>query len=134
MGNYTELRVRAIVKPKYRALIEGVMTTKGTMHCWKAAAAEFPGLTWLENWAGVSRSMMIPFGGSCYFDEHPAWPRVFRPDDGFWQFRCDLKNYDSTIEYFLGHVLPELAESVTEAWEHYEEDDHARRVGVACRA
>jgi hypothetical protein len=127
MGMYTELRFRATIKHKYRDLV-AFINNEGD---WKDAVLRF-NFPWLKGWSEFSRSGMIPDGGSAYFDDDPDWERKFDPETGFWQVQCNLKNYQGTIEHFLAHILPEIASEVHEAWEHYEEDEKPRKVGVTC--
>lgn len=132
MGDYTELRVRATIKHKYRDLVTELMDENNKCY-WRELVARFPKFMWLRAWAHkVDCSMMIPFGGSSSFPNDPDWAHTWNPETGFWQFQCSLKNYEGTIENFLAHVLPELAETVHEAYEHYEYDDEPSKIGVTC--
>lgn len=135
MGDYTELRVRATIKPKYRQLMDWTINGEGRETWpdrWKAAYYLNPDFDWLPAWTERYRADMIPYGGSSYFQDDPDWEHVFRMDDGFLQFQCNLKNYDSDIEYFLDNVLPEIAEAVIECWMHFEYDAKPKKIDVRC--
>ncbi|MBD8839428.1 hypothetical protein IFU39_16570 [Paenibacillus sp. CFBP 13594] len=51
--------------------------------------------------------------------------RDFNKETGLWTFQCSLKNYESTIEYFLENVLSKVVETIIHLEYYYEEWDQS---------
>jgi hypothetical protein len=126
MGMYTGLRFRGFVKPEYREMIKQVQETAGY---WEAFVEQFP---FLEDFAHLPRSGMIPFGSLSYmpseWDDNDnirtsSFKRSIDMETGYWTFQCSLKNYNNEIDAFLSEVVPQICSS-TEYIEYlYEEWD-----------
>lgn len=130
MGDYTELRVRATIKPEYRYIFDEKINHNRT---WDDIAYFYPGTKWLDRWVNIPRYQFIPSGGSAYFQDDPEWELTFNPQTGFLQFQCNLKNYVRTIETFIEEVLSVAAQEVHECWTHFEYDPEPKRVTVEIR-
>lgn len=129
MGMYTGLRLRAIVKPEYRTMVNGVMDQADEARDWFDFIEEFP---FMEQFSSLGRNMFIPFGGLSYMpdewddDNYVAagvFRRQFNEETGFWAFNCSLKNYDSEIQVFLetvANVILESSEHIEVLYEEWE--------------
>lgn len=122
MGMYTTVDAEIIVKQEALPLVKRLTTerrhwrnegeTWDTYEWWADLVVDFP---WLKEWSEYSRAGFIPFGG-CPGHENKLEGNV-------WSFKCELKNYDSTIEYFFEHILPQIADSIPFLETFYEEHD-----------
>lgn len=125
MGHYTAFHVDCTVKPEYVEVARGRLENG-----WGSLALIFPGHPFLREFSRVERCDFIPNGALGHMPDE--WlGEVPGPDtywdfgskdrldhksffDGRrWAFACTLKNYENTIEAFLGIVLPMIAESVS---------------------
>lgn len=117
MGMYTGLKCKVKIKEEYREDIQSVMDSTEWYLCKHKE---------LKDFSKVSRSLMIPFGASCYMPDE--WEDnnfdFYFNDDGIWNFQCALKNYDSTIEIFI-KLLELIASEVYHLETFYEEDEYS---------
>lgn len=103
MGDYTSMRLRGVVKPKYRPVIASVVEEDG----WIAAKGDAV----LGEMYRQNRADFIPHGALSYTPdswEDPTDPQYvqkenYDPTTGQWEFACSLKN-ENTIHYFLDRV------------------------------
>ncbi|WP_340032549.1 hypothetical protein NSQ20_11840 [Paenibacillus sp. FSL K6-1122] len=136
MGMYTGLRCKVIVKPEFRQEFE--FLNNEVQYEWTESNIDF-----LKEYGEYSRATFIPRGGLSYMpdcwedvpknengdrDWRNASPtdgfnREFNKETGLWTFQCSLKNYESTIEYFLDNVLSIVVETIIHLEYYYEEWD-----------
>lgn len=134
MGMYTGLRFKGIIKEEYRDDINTLINNEECYE-WGSLNHEL-----FKEYDKVSRSSFIPFGGLSYMpdsweeeigrkDEYgyeitkdtDGFDRKFDINTGLLTFQCSLKDYDSTIEYFLNNILVVICEKAYHIEELYEE-------------
>lgn len=111
MGDYTGLRFKGIVKKEYRDDIKTLLETEDYSKLKHDIFKEF---------TKCERYSMIPFGNDIEAVESrwetnqnkDGFDTKFNYETGFFSFQCCLKNYDSTIEYYLEKVVPEVYEKI----------------------
>ena len=112
----TQLKVRCVVKPKYRDLVTALREGG-----WDLVVLKNRNLPWVQAWVGTHRYWEIP--GACP-DNNGGW----YPETGVWVFGAEVKSLcfpepNPTIAKFLELVLPELGWHVEEVWTLCEHDD-----------
>jgi len=138
MGMYTGLRCKVIIKPEFREEFEYL--NNEVQYEWTESNIDF-----LREYGEYSRATFIPRGGLSYMPD--CWEDVpkkengdrdwlnatptdgfyrdFNKESGLWTFQCSLKNYESTIEYFLENVLSKVVETIIHLEYYYEEWDQS---------
>lgn len=132
MGMYTGLRFKAVIKEEFREAIKEFME-EGLD--WDQMKAYYPSLEPLTVMEGYSRGDFIPHGSveltaweikdatSKFGYRTPSeWLRNYDEKTGIRTFQCSLKNYDSTIDYFLENVAAKIVEEVIHIETLYEGD------------
>lgn len=132
MGMYTGLRFKGVIKEGYREAIKEFLE-EGLE--WDQVKSYYPQLTPLTLMAGHSRADFIPYGSMQLleweekneyakfgYSTPSEWLLSFNEQTGVWTFQCSLKNYDSTIDYFLENVASKIIEEAIHIETLYEED------------
>lgn len=119
MGMYTCFTLSCKVKKEYRDYIKQI--NEGAE--WKEFVEQMP---FVKEYSKQSRAEFIPCGCLSAYNEDKFGPQNFNTfrKFGTWNFLCDMKNYDSTIEQFIKEVLPHLCERVYFCAYWYEENAH----------
>lgn len=99
MGMYTGLRGR--VKLKSQEVVNALIDCNFNWKC----VGDILKNEIIKEYSGFSRCCMIPLGSICYI----PWDKENTIENGIWTFSCSLKNYEGTIEKFIGNVPPEIA-------------------------
>lgn len=126
MGMYTGFRFKGIIKKEYREDIKkAINDIKGA---WGNCEHEE-----LKKFDEIDRSFFIPFGGLCYMpncweeseseEATDGFKRYFNETTGLLCFQCSLKNYESTIEYFIKNIVPIVCDKLIHCEKLYEEWD-----------
>lgn len=133
MGMYTGLRCKIIAKKEYIEDIKELLTKSEWRKCSNSL---------FKNFGDISRADCIPYGSLSYMPDcweesngnnsENWWENLkdangfdlaFYPETGLWCFQCSLKNYESTIEYFIDNILNEITEKIIHLEYLYEESD-----------
>ena len=119
MGMYTCFTLSCKVKKEYRDYIKQI--NEGAE--WKDFVDQMP---FVKEYSKQSRADFIPHGALSAYNDDKFGPQNFNTYGSFgtWNFLCDMKNYDSTIEQFIQEVLPHLCERVYFCAYWYEEKAH----------
>ncbi|WP_252249156.1 hypothetical protein [Clostridium sp. VAP23] len=130
MGMYTGFRFKGIIKAEYRGDISRMLDGCDWSECVSPV---------LQNFDKVDRSHFIPFGTICYMPDSweedtgekdkygeilkaaHGFERYFNKDTGLLCFQCSLKNYESTIEYFIEKIIPVICDELIHCEDLYEE-------------
>lgn len=126
MGMYTALRFNAKIKEEYSEAINYIAENKGNKR-WADVADEFFEHNIFEYFSTYSRANFIPFSDpdgspdSWKNDKEYYWS--YDKETRVWKFQCGLKNYDSTIEFFLDVVARKIVEEVYHIETFYEESE-----------
>ena len=133
MGMYTGVRCKVIIKKEHRDEMNRLHDELNYM--WDESTLDF-----MKEYGDYSRATFIPRGCLCYMPD--SWEKEpydkygdgvpsdgfetnFDFDCGLWSFQCSLKNYDSTIEYFIENVLSKIVEDIIHFEVFYEEDEYS---------
>lgn len=113
MGYYTGFRFIGVVKEKYVKDIKKLNIDED--NCWKTFAKKHP---FAKKYSENDRCLFIPFGVmsdngnklGCKDNFNNFQYPNYLEDGCTWNFACDLKNYDNTIEIFLNDIANEVCE------------------------
>lgn len=130
MGMYTAFRFNAKIKEEYAEAINYLMENKGHKK-WSDVADEFFEYNVFEYFSTYSRANFIPFsdpdGSPDSWKNDEEYKDSFDKETRLWKFQCSLKNYDSTIEFFLDVVARRIVEVVYYVETFYEESEKGSR-------
>lgn len=116
MGDYTLLTVKCKLHKKFIAPISDLVENNLD---WSDIIEKY-NLNFLRIFASVPRSGLIPNSG--YLSEREirkVWGK------GIWEFECELKDYENTIEEFF-KVLPYMIDKLYQCETHYDCDYHPK--------
>lgn len=128
MGEYTCLKFTGVLKKKYVDDIKNLKLDEYKL-VWEDFAKKYP---FAENYLKNDRSNFIPFGAISAYNErkvgcenrynHIIWSSDYYETYYTWNFACDLKDYDNTIETFINEIANEICEEyIALAWFEYAE-------------